>query len=129
MNGLFLKTVVKQVFIVCLVIIFSKSNSYAAKLVCSFSGGVVIKDDVWIKNWEPIDVMQLFGAEGVTLELKNSVIVKLDSKEIFYVGENKNGKVYAKAGGLLGIQGVMIQKKADGKTTIFQGMCTPKFGG
>ena len=129
MHSFFLKTVVKQMLIILLVIFFSSSSSYAAKLQCSFAGGTVIKDDVWIKNWEMMDVLELFGAEGITLELKASVIAKLDSKEIFYVGENKNGKVYAKAGEILGVQGIMIKKKADGEITIFQGMCTPKFGG
>lgn len=109
--------------------IFNSEKSYAASVTCQFLTGTTYSTSgEWVKSHDDImAIFEMFGAEGLKLPLKNSVLGNLDAKKIFLAGETKHGKVYL-LGGASGVSGKSI--KVDGnQMTIYDGMCTVGFGG
>ena len=100
----------------------------AATVTCTFiSETVVSKDGVWVKTeMDFMKLFELFGAEGLTIELENSLLAKLDSQEVFLAGETSLGKVYL-SGSEMGITGKNI-KVENNLITMYDGMCQVSFG-
>ena len=102
--------------------------SYGAKVTCSFlSETVVTTDGVWVKTeMDFMKLFELFGAEGLTIELENSLLAQLDTQEVFLAGETSLGKVYL-SGSEMGITGKNI-KVENNLITMYDGMCQVSFG-
>ena len=100
----------------------------AATVTCTFmSETVVSKDGVWVKTeMDFMKLFELFGQEGLKLELENSLLAKLDTEEVFLAGESKLGKVYL-SGSAAGISGKNIKVEND-LITMYDGMCQISFG-
>ena len=91
------------------------------------SGSVYdIKTGAWEGSADMMTVMELFGMDGLDLSISNALLGKLDSHEIFYAGDSKQGKVYLK-GGDAGIEG-KTSRIENGKIITYDGMCTVSFG-
>ena len=100
----------------------------AASVTCTFlSETVVSRDGVWVKTeMDFMKLFELFGDGGLTLNLENSLLTKLDTKEVFLAGETSLGKVYLR-GSEMGIEGKNI--KVEGNfITMYDGMCDVSFG-
>tara|TARA_B100000686_G_C16337362_1_gene736140 strand:- start:285 stop:653 length:369 start_codon:yes stop_codon:yes gene_type:complete len=100
----------------------------AASVTCTFMSETVIsRDGVWIKSeMDFMKLFELFGEGGLTLDLENSLLAKLDSQEVFLAGETGLGKVYLR-GSEIGIEGKNI--KIEGEfITMYDGMCDVSFG-
>lgn len=100
----------------------------AASVTCTFlSETVVSRDGVWVKTeMDFMKLFELFGDGGLTLNLENSLLAKLDTKEVFLAGETSLGKVYLR-GSEMGIEGKNI--KVEGNfITMYDGMCDVSFG-
>ena len=110
------------------ILLFSFSSVQAAKVNCSFMMGEVFnqKDGAWEGTKDPESVMELFGYEGLDLEVSMSLLGKLDSKQPFLAGKTKHGNVYI-SGGEMGIEGKQVSIKG-GKITIYSGSCEVAFG-
>ena len=67
---------------------------FAATVTCQFmSGTTYSKSGVWIKEGDPMTIMELFGYEGLKLKLENSLLANLDARKIFLAGKTKHGNV------------------------------------
>tara|TARA_B100001964_G_C13766147_1_gene393994 strand:- start:19 stop:378 length:360 start_codon:yes stop_codon:yes gene_type:complete len=113
------------IFLFSNLIIFSAN---AAKVNCSFMSGITIsKDGTWVSSESDfMKLFDLFGAEGLNLELENSLLAKLDTKQPFFAGETKLGKVYL-TGSDAGIEGRNIKVEGN-NIVIYYGFCTVGFG-
>tara|TARA_B100000768_G_scaffold43962_1_gene42744 strand:- start:254 stop:613 length:360 start_codon:yes stop_codon:yes gene_type:complete len=106
-------------------IIFSAS---AAKVNCSFMSGITItKEGVWVSSENDfMKLFDMFGEEGLNLELENSLLAKLDTMQPFLAGETKLGKVYL-TGSDMGVEGRNIKIEGN-NINIYYGLCTVGFG-
>lgn len=114
-----------------LVILFSNFiifTANAAKVNCTFMSGITIsKDGAWVAaEADFMKIFDLFGSDGLSIELENSLLAKLDTREPFLAGETDLGKVYLN-GSDMGIEGRNIKTDGD-KIIIYYGLCTVGFG-
>tara|TARA_Y100000768_G_scaffold384188_1_gene367741 strand:- start:59 stop:337 length:279 start_codon:yes stop_codon:yes gene_type:complete len=91
------------------------------------NGYTISKKGAWVANENDfMKLMDLFGAEGLNLEIDNSLLEKLDTKQPFFAGETSNGKVYLN-GGDAGVEGRTIKVEGD-NIVIYYGLCDVGFG-
>ena len=91
------------------------------------SGYTISKNGAWVSTEVDImKIMELFGPEGLTLEIDNALLAKLDTKQPFLAGETSNGKVYL-TGGDTGVEGRTIKVEGE-NLIIYYGFCTVGFG-
>ncbi len=109
-------------------IIFLAPPSQAASVNCMFMSGdeYSTKDGAWLGSADPVSVMELFGMEGLTLKVSTALLGKLDSKQPFFAGDSKQGKVYL-MGGDMGIMGKAVAVR-EGKIVVYDGGCSVSFG-
>ena len=100
---------------------------HAASVNCQFDTGerYSVADGAWQGSLSFETLWDLFP-EGLSLDLKNSLLVKLDSQEIFNAGTTPKGVVYL-MGSDMGIAGRMSVIK-DGSILIYGGYCDVGFG-
>ena len=102
-------------------------KTFAATVTCQFmSGTTYSKSGVWIKEGDPMTIMELFGYEGLKLKLENSLLANLDARKIFLAGETKHGKVFL-LGSDMGVLGKAIKVDGD-NIRVYDGMCDIGFG-
>jgi len=113
--------------ILVFVTIFFFKSVFAATVNCTFLSEITIsKSGEWLKSED--DFMKLFDifGEGLELNLDNSLLGNLDSKEPFLAGEVDKGRVFL-MGGEYGVTGKLIGVTGE-ELTIYDGMCTVGFG-
>ena len=118
----------KKIILILLFSNFFIFSANAAKVNCTFMSGYTIsKNGAWVATeGDFMKLMDLFGAEGLNLEIDNSLLAKLDTKQPFFAGETSNGKVYLN-GGEAGVEGRTIKIEGD-NIVIYYGLCTVGFG-
>ena len=118
----------KKIILILLFSNFIIFSANAAKVNCMFMNGYTIsKNGAWAATEDDfMKLMDLFGAEGLNLEIDNSLLAKLDTKQPFFAGETSNGKVYLN-GGDAGVEGRAIKIEGD-NIVIYYGFCTVGFG-
>ena len=74
--------------------IFNSQKSYAATVTCNFlSGTTYSTSGEWVKEDSDImSIIQMFGAGGLKLPLKNSLLGNLDAKKYFLQARPNMGK-------------------------------------
>ena len=102
-------------------------SAMAATVSCSFDTGESydLSTGAWTGSIGFDSLYDLFG-DGVEMELKMSLLAKLDTQEIFAAGETKKGMVY-----LMGSEyGVLSRLSSieEGQINIYGGSCTVGFG-
>ncbi|MBD63468.1 MAG: hypothetical protein CMD68_05230 [Gammaproteobacteria bacterium] len=107
--------------------LFLSPNLQSATVSCNFMSGEAysISTGEWLgtAGWE--DIWDIFG-EGISLPMKNSLLAKLDTQEIFKAGETDKGTVYL-IGGDMGVEG-RLSNIEDGVIVIYSGFCDISFG-
>ena len=105
----------------------SANVATAASVSCSFlSETVISKSGEWVKSESDfMKLAQMFG-DGLTIELKNSLLAQLDSKKPFLAGKVNRGSVYL-MGGDYGVEGKLISVNGD-QISTYDGMCQVSFG-
>ena len=118
----------KIILLVGFLCLINSTHTFAATVTCSFMQGTTISTSgEWVaEDTDIMAIMQMFGAEGLKLKLKNEVLAKLDGKKVFFAGETQHGKVFL-LGGDAGVAGKAI-KVTGNKIKIYNGMCTVGFG-
>ena len=116
-----------MVTIALLVSIASSNSASAASVNCAFMSETVISQSgKWVKSeTDFMKMMELFG-NGLKLNLENSLLGKLDTKQPFLAGKVKRGSVYL-MGSDFGVQGKLIGVTGD-QIAIYDGMCQVVFG-
>ena len=114
-------------FLFSIYFIFQTSYVYAAKVSCDFDSGesYSITDGSWQGSLSYETLWDLFP-DGLSLELENSLLAKLDAQEIFKAGKTEKGDVYL-MGSEIGITGRMSVLK-NGSILIYAGYCDVGFG-
>ena len=106
--------------------LFFQRPSHAAVVDCSFMTGTKVNSNgEWVKAYDYMSLLDVF-TDSLRLKISNSLLGRLDSKQPFYVGSVKRGKVYL-MGGDMGIEGKLINKEGN-SITIYNAMCSIEFG-
>jgi hypothetical protein len=102
-------------------------NAEAATVSCSFmSETEMTRDGRWIRS--EVNFMKLaqtFG-DGFKMNLQNSLISNLDTKQPFLAGEVQRGRVYLR-GAEMGVEGKVIYVN-ETSIIVYDGMCQVGFG-
>ena len=103
-------------------------SAKAATVNCNFMTETTITTSgEWVSSsTDFMKMLDLYGENGLTLKLENSLLVKLDSNQVFLAGETALGKVYLK-GSEMGVEGKNIRVTGD-QIVIHDGMCDVGFG-
>jgi len=111
-----------------LTLFIQSTIAFAAKVTCNFDTGEKygISDGAWQGSMGMESLWEMFGMEGLTLPLENSLLAKLDTEEIFIAGNTDKGDVYL-AGSEDGIYGRMTTI-LNGSIVIYSGYCDVGFG-
>ena len=114
-----------------LVLLFStlmwNNLALSAVVTCTFDHATKLtKDGVWLNKITDYETLyELFG-DGLIMPLKNDLLAKLDSKEIFHAATMPLGSVYL-MGGEDGLVGKLTSVKGD-IIDIYDGYCSVAFG-
>ena len=118
----------KKIFLILLFSNFFIFHANAANVNCVFMNGYTIsKNGAWVATEVDFTkLINLFGAEGLNLEIDDELLSNLDTRQPFLAGETINGKVYLN-GGDAGVEGRTIKVDGD-NIVIYYGFCNVGFG-
>ena len=108
---------------VLLISTFSVGNIKAAVVGCGFmTENTFSRSGEWLaqdNNWQKL--LEIFP-DGISVPLEAPLIKKLNSMNVFFAGEVKQGNVYLR-GSPNGIEGKLIRVK-DEQIFIYDGICS-----